>query len=358
MDLADEILSRVRGAETQAAAAVPTEAELESLRVATLEQLALVPEPPAYRRAGDPSREKAQARLPGAEALLLRAGILRKGASGTRLEAQSEAIRSGLEAQVVALASIAQGQIVRGEDEARRAQELSHAINELSAAFHRVDEKGVPVFDRTKGESRYDPHPTSHLEVTLPCPNPACRKVAIYSLTTRSSTHRFHCTACKVPFLGYFGEVRSIEQSTVSRGLHYALRLDEIGGHDRTVEFDDASGGHLPVAPHDLVALLSTTNQRLVAVENLSTARVLWVQGRDSCFLVTAAFGEGAPELATFRSFRDRVLLPHPVGRLGVAVYYRVGPHLARLVVQSPATRSALRSGLERLLPLLRAGES
>jgi hypothetical protein len=201
--------------------------------------------------------------------------------------------------------------------------------------------------------SRYDPHPIAQLEVTLPCPNRTCRKAALYGLSTRSPHHRFECTTCKQPFLGYFGEVRSVEQTTSARGLRYTLRLDEVGGYARTVSFEDASGGRLPVAPHDLVAMLYTTNNVLVAVENLSTARVLWVQGRDTCFLATAALGAQAPELEVFRSFRDRALLPRPLGRAGVRTYYRLSPHLAPWVARSPGVRRALRWTLRRAAPLL-----
>ncbi len=353
MDLGDEILSRTRDAAERGALAPVTDAEVEALRVEALEQLSRVPEPPAYHRASDPGREKAQALLGPAEALLGRALKTARAAQGSKLEARAQAIASGLEAQLRALVAIAQGQILKGEEQVERARELSHAINELSAAFHRVNEPARPVFDRSSGSSRYDPQQPAHLEVTLPCPNPACRRPALYALSTRSATHRFQCTTCKQPFLGYFGEVRSVEQQNRGRSVHHTLRLDEIGGHERLVQFDDASGGHLPVAPHDLVALLYNAGQALVAVENLSTARVLWVQPRDACFLATAAYGPGAPELESFRGFRDRVLLPRTWGRLAVRVYYAAGPHLAKAVFDAPRARARLRAGLERLRPHL-----
>ncbi len=309
----------------------------------------------AAPRGREPSREKATARLPEAEALLARALVVRKGARGGRFQPQADAIVAGLEAQVRALASIAQGQIVRGEEQAGRAQVASRAINELSAAFHRVNAGEPPVFDRASGVSRYDPHPVAQLEVTLPCPNRTCRKAALYGLSTRSPHHRFECTTCKQPFLGYFGEVRSVEQTTSARGLRNSLRLDEVGGRERTVSFEDASGGRLPVAPHDLVALLYTVSHVLVAVENLSTARVLWVQGRDTCFLATAALGTRAAELEVFRSFRDRALLPRPWGRAAVRTYYRVSPRLVPFVERSPGLRRALRWTLRRAAPVVNA---
>lgn len=127
------------------------------------------------------------------------------------------------------------------------------------------------------------------------------------------------------------------------------MQIDEVGGRDRRVEFDDASGGTLPVAPRDLVALLYGVGQTLAAVENLSSARVLWIQNKDACFLATAAYGEGAPELAAFRAFRDAVLLQSVLGRALVRNYYRTGPYLAWPFARSSILRAPLRGGLERL---------
>jgi hypothetical protein len=349
LDLGDEILARAREQAGRTRPVPASDAELESLRVEALEQLALLPEPPSYRRANDPAREKAQSRLPTAEALYGRALLFHRSAENTRYAPQARAIVEGLEAQLRALAAIAQGQIVRGEEAVEVALARARGVNELQAAFHRVSQESKPVFDRATGASRFDPREAEHLQVTLPCPNPGCRRPALYALGTRTPTHKFTCINCRQPFLGYFGEVRSIEHRQQGRAVHYAMRIDEIGGREQTVQFDDTSGGHLPVAPRDLVALLYTGTHVLAAVENLSSSRVLWVQPKDACFLATAAYGAGAPELATFRRFRDRVLLKHGWGRLAVRGYYRVGPRLARPFERSTTARRWLRESLETL---------
>jgi len=351
MDLGDEILARAREAAGRTHPVPAAEPELEGLRVEAMEQLALMPEPPAYRRAADPAREAAHARLPAAEALLERALLFQKASASTRFEPQARSIAQALEAQILALAAIAQGQILPGEERVEQARIKARAVGELAAAFHRVGAEQAPVYVRQTGVSRYDPHEAEHLEVTLPCPNPGCRKPALYALSTRSPTHRFVCTTCRQPFVGYFGEVRSVEATRNAKAAHYALHIEEVGGRDRRVEFDDASGGTLPVAPRDLVALLYGAGQTLVAVENLSSARVLWIRPKEACFLATAAYGSGAPELDTFRAFRDRALLTRPTGRLLVRAYYLAGPHLARPVAASPRLRRAAR----RVLEVLRA---
>jgi hypothetical protein len=356
VDLADEILSRARDQASQARPLPPSETEVEALRAEVLDHLALLPEPPAYKRAGDPSRAQAQARLDSAETLTRRALVLQRAAQGMPLAASTAAIAAHMETQVRLLVAIFQGKLLEAEAAGEKAARTARAIHELFAAFQRVEGQAAPVFDRKTGASRFDPHEGDRIEVTLPCPQPTCRRPALYALSPRSPTHRFTCTTCKQPFLGYFGEVKAVDQQKTARGVRYALRIEEVGGAERPVEFEDLSGGHLPVAPRDLVALLYLQDNRLAAVENLSTSRVLWVRLREGCFLATAAYGDGAPQLAAFRTFRDRALLPHAWGRLAVAVYYEVGPLLARPVAKAPPLRAALRAGLERLRPHLERG--
>src|SRR5947207_4683567 len=66
------------------------------------------------------------------------------------------------------------------------------------------------------------------------------------------------------------------------------------------------------------------------------------------CFIASAAFGSPlAREVETLRTFRDRVLVPHPAGRAVVAAYYRVSPSFAGVVARHESlqvvTRAVLR---------------
>ena len=75
----------------------------------------------------------------------------------------------------------------------------------------------------------------------------------------------------------------------------------------------------------------------------------------DGCFLATAAWGTPlAPELWILRAARDRLLLPHPVGRAAVGLYYGASPPLARALAGSPIARLAVRALLRPVVEAAR----
>jgi hypothetical protein len=66
--------------------------------------------------------------------------------------------------------------------------------------------------------------------------------------------------------------------------------------------------------------------------------------GKEGCFIATAVYGSpSAPEVFTFRRFRDRVLLPSKSGRAFVRIYYIVSPSLAALISERQFLRIAAR---------------
>lgn len=66
------------------------------------------------------------------------------------------------------------------------------------------------------------------------------------------------------------------------------------------------------------------------------TGRHLDDYGRERCFVATAVYGSyDAAEVLTLRKFRDEVLRKTSAGRVFITLYYRYGPHLARVVKSS-----------------------
>jgi hypothetical protein len=66
-----------------------------------------------------------------------------------------------------------------------------------------------------------------------------------------------------------------------------------------------------------------------------------------SCFISTAAFGSDmAPEVKTFRAFRNKFLLSNSIGRIFVKTYYKLSPPLANVIKQSEFLRGSARLAL------------
>jgi len=70
-----------------------------------------------------------------------------------------------------------------------------------------------------------------------------------------------------------------------------------------------------------------------------------------NCFIATAAYGSAlAPQVETFREFRNKVLLPNEWGRRFVQYYYEHSPKYARLIQENPILRASVRIALWPLL--------
>lgn len=345
-----------RAAEEKAAALPPMtgalEPELERLRSDCVRFFAELPEPPVYARKDDPAREKARRLIPQAEALFARAlAITRAGAAEESIGALREALRGHL----AALCHVAAGRLLAAERTWADAQVYERKAVSARRLFIRSDEVPTKVYDRGSGASRYDPAPESAVRVKLACPAPSCHHIDDFAFSPRHSTHQFQCPSCKASFVAYFGEVRSAQVTDDARAKvrHYLYRLQEMGGGLSRIEFEDASGGDFLVSRQDLLAFIYSTDRELRGVLNLSSSRLLWLRRGGACFLATVAFGEGAPELAAFRAFRDDVLRRTETGAALVRLYYRHGPAAARWLQRRPRTLGATRrllSGVHRAL--------
>ncbi|MDR1037341.1 MAG: hypothetical protein LBT40_12475 [Deltaproteobacteria bacterium] len=73
------------------------------------------------------------------------------------------------------------------------------------------------------------------------------------------------------------------------------------------------------------------------------------------CYVATAVYGDPlAPEVAAWRRFRDRKLMPHLPGRALVRAYYALSPRLAELLSGTPALNRLARRALDALAAILR----
>ncbi|MCP2620002.1 hypothetical protein NLC35_02015 [Candidatus Aminicenantes bacterium AC-334-K16] len=64
---------------------------------------------------------------------------------------------------------------------------------------------------------------------------------------------------------------------------------------------------------------------------------------KSGCFLTTLfQDSEMAKTLISFRNFRDKYLLPHPLGQKIVAIYYKYSPFLAHLIKKHPSLKAVL----------------
>ncbi len=320
------------------------EAAWERLRAECLAFFDSLPEPPMYPRLDDPARAAAAERLPLSTELLARCLALEREAPG---EQQATPLRQAIEAHAAALCFAADGRVRAAEEAWRRAQELERRLSSMRRLWIRSDEAQVPVFHRANGSSRFDPRPEPMMTLKLACPG--CQAIAEFSVSPRQATHALTCVRCKAPFDAYVAEARSVEVRARRGAKRYTFKVEEPAGALSRIEFEDASGAEFNVARRDMLAFLYWSKRELRAVLNLSSGRLLRLQRGGACFVATAVLGESAPELATFRAYRDQALLRSALGTIFVRAYYRVGPILARRLEARPWVRRLARMALRWL---------
>jgi len=68
------------------------------------------------------------------------------------------------------------------------------------------------------------------------------------------------------------------------------------------------------------------------------------------CFIATEIYGPNAPQTIALRTFRDQQLLPNPLGKIFVKLYYIYSPFIVKIISKFSFTRSLIRGGLDYLL--------
>lgn len=96
----------------------------------------------------------------------------------------------------------------------------------------------------------------------------------------------------------------------------------------------------LSVAFFDKYGFVSTLSNHL----SFSPMEIQELLKKQSCFLLTAGFGEEHYIINFFRSYRDHVLSNSWLGKKFIKVYYRSAPHYAVIIYQSEILRFGIRS--------------
>ena len=68
--------------------------------------------------------------------------------------------------------------------------------------------------------------------------------------------------------------------------------------------------------------------------------------GKEGCFIATAALSTNDPCVQALRDFRDGYLLTNPAGRALVRVYYELSPPAAEFISEHPALKPVVRTAL------------
>jgi hypothetical protein len=106
----------------------------------------------------------------------------------------------------------------------------------------------------------------------------------------------------------------------------------------------------------DKVAQLTNTASVQAAEADPNTSNntadeVTRINCAKGCFIATAAYGSPMePHVQSLRVFRDRYLVPNPVGNWFVGLYYQYSPPLAEVLRQHDDLRALVRLGLQPIV--------
>lgn len=315
------------------------EDQAERLRVEVARCFEALGPPPVYVRVDEALKQTLAAQREQLKRL-------RKWAVGLTGAPGASALAQALAEGEAMIDAVERGAFVAAETAWARLLAKEQEANRHRKAFSHAADERAPVWNEETRTSRFDARETGTTTVRLPCPWPRCRQESTLALPAALSLHEQACGHCGKAYRVYVGPLRHLEVTSRGDARHYRFEVGDGQGGAVAVELHAGGPGELRAARGDLMAFLYLRTMELSGVVDLSSSKVLWVGGGGACFLVSAVYGPRAPELHTFRAFRDRALLPHAPGRLVVRGYYRVGPPLAAVVKRSPRSRRLLRAAL------------
>ena len=146
------------------------------------------------------------------------------------------------------------------------------------------------------------------------------------------------------------------KQLTIIRSPHEVdVFMQKVGSNMKRLEMKGPFDNGDPEILSTLESTLAAGKE--IALQAAGSQQILiliYTPKTGGCFIATAAYGSAlAPEVVTFRQFRDDVLLQSLPGTLLIALYYRMSPLLARVIAKSELlrrlTRRVLRVPLRKL---------
>jgi len=118
---------------------------------------------------------------------------------------------------------------------------------------------------------------------------------------------------------------------------------DQLGNGEKAIEwFKRAANAEVAT---DIFSAFDIKRRAQKELETMLFLSQMRTSGKSGCFIATAVYGRAdAPELETFRRFRDEFLLKRSMGKLFMSFYYSFSPHAAELIKKSEYAKKLVRA--------------
>lgn len=197
-----------------------------------------------------------------------------------------------------------------------------------------------------------------HTQYNIVCPNCEDQNIHDIYIHQHKSWFALLCPKCGNSFKSRIATTRS-KRSALSRkgdrtSREFSIRIKNPDGTESLIEFANSSENDFELKSGDVV-IFSYRNDHLRIIQNITLRRYMPVSN-SACFIATCVFGENSPEVSTLRRWRDRKLIPSPIGALAVALYYKTSPKLVALMKDSSLCLAVARACLSTFIRFLLRG--